>query len=153
MFWVLPDVSIFLIQIIRFNYITRKDCCVLPVFELLIKYVFNFQNCLALEWAITLGSWKYRKASSIFGPLRFSKTHTKINFYNRFPFDTLPYVVYDVNTDLNSLVSSDDGIFVRVHISREWTQSYSKSLRYSENACKLVCVCLCTLQRQSNSFL
>lgn len=68
---VLPDVSIFLIQIIRFNYITRKGCCVLPVFELLIKYVFNFQNCLALEWAITLGSWKYRKASNILGPLRF----------------------------------------------------------------------------------
>lgn len=48
MFEELPDVNIFLIQIIRFNYIIRKGCCVLPVFELLIKYVFNFQNCLAL---------------------------------------------------------------------------------------------------------
>ena len=54
MFGVLPDVSIFLIQIIKFNYITRKGCCVLPVFELLIKYVLSFQNCLALEWAVAL---------------------------------------------------------------------------------------------------
>lgn len=97
MFWVLPDVSIFLIQVIRFNYITRKGCCVLPVFELLIKYVFNFQNCLDLEWAVTLGGWKEgnRKASSIFGALRFSKTHTRINFYNHFPFDTLTCVASD----------------------------------------------------------
>lgn len=35
----------------------------------------------------------------------FSKTHTKINFYNHFSFDTLPYAVW-YNTDLNSLIST-----------------------------------------------